>query len=213
VSPPALAAFFPTTGHGTVVLDVGANAEVKPSGWCSSPTWVRAWRATFSVTRTRVSGCLSIGEEEQQGQQLVQRIAAASCMAARHLNFIGPVEGRDVFKGTCDVDRDRRLHRQRAAQDRGERRAVPRPLGPGRGQRDRSPCFGALFLRGASATALGGIDWAGYGAAPLLGVNGVCFIGHGSSGSARVPQRDPHAPDVRRAARERAHPRGDPSPI
>jgi glycerol-3-phosphate acyltransferase PlsX len=42
--------------------------------------------------------------------------------------------------------------------------------------------FGALFMRGALARLRSRIDWEEYGAAPLLGVNGVCFIGHGSSG-------------------------------
>src|SRR5580765_6264661 len=102
VSRPALAAFFPNVGHGTVVLDVGANAEVRPAylvqfahmGSCYA-------RHLLGRDNPRV-GLMSIGEEDSKGNQLVQETLPLM-RSARHLNFIGNVEGRDLFKGNVDV--------------------------------------------------------------------------------------------------------------
>ena len=181
VSRPALAAFFPNTGQGTVVLDVGANAEVKAPwlvqfahmGSCFS-------RYLLSHENPRV-GLLSIGEEESNGNQLVQEVIPL-LKGARHLNFIGPVEGRDLFRGTCDV-----IVTDGFTGNVLLKTAESAASFLGHSVRDevkRDPIarFGALFMRGALTRLRSRIDWQEYGAAPLLGVNGVCFIGHGSSG-------------------------------
>jgi len=181
VSRPALAAFFPNAGRGTVVLDVGANAEVKPA-WLVQFAHMGACFARYLLghENPRV-GLLSIGEEESKGNQLVQE-ALPLVKAARHLNFIGPVEGRDLFKGTCDVivtdgftGNVLLKTAESAASFLG--RSVRDEV-----KRDPLAMFGALFMRGALHRLRSRIDWQEYGAAPLLGVNGVCFIGHGSSG-------------------------------
>ena len=102
VSRPALAAFFPNVAQGTVVLDVGAVAEVK-APWLVQFAHMGACYARFLLDRPDVRvGLLSIGEEESKGNSLVQE-ALPLLKSARGFNFIGPVEGRDVFKGTCDV--------------------------------------------------------------------------------------------------------------
>jgi glycerol-3-phosphate acyltransferase PlsX len=181
VSRPALAAFFPNVGHGTVVLDVGANAEVKPA-WLVQFAHMGSCFARYLLghDNPRV-GLLSIGEEESKGNQLVQE-SLPLIKAARHLNFIGPVEGRDLFKGTCDVivtdgftGNVLLKTAESAASFLG--RSVREEV-----KRDPLAMFGALFMRGALHRLRSRIDWQEYGAAPLLGVNGVCFIGHGSSG-------------------------------
>ena len=181
VSRPALAAFFPNVGHGTVVLDVGANAEVKPA-WLVQFAHMGSCFARYlhGHENPRV-GLLSIGEEESKGNQLVQE-SLPLIKAARHLNFIGPVEGRDLFKGTCDVivtdgftGNVLLKTAESAASFLG--RSVRDEV-----KRDPLAMFGALFMRGALHRLRSRIDWQEYGAAPLLGVNGVCFIGHGSSG-------------------------------
>jgi glycerol-3-phosphate acyltransferase PlsX len=181
VSRPALAAFFPNHGHGTVVLDVGANAEVKPA-WLVQFAHMGSCFARYLLghENPRV-GLLSIGEEESKGNQLVQE-SLPLIKAARHLNFIGPVEGRDLFKGTCDVmvtdgftGNVLLKTAESAASFLG--RSVRDEV-----KKDALAMFGALFMKGALTRLRSRIDWQEYGAAPLLGVNGVCFIGHGSSG-------------------------------
>ena len=182
VSRPALAAFIPNIGHGTVVLDVGANAEVRPQylvqfahmGSCYT-------RHVYGRENPRV-GLLSIGEEESKGNAVVQE-SLPLLKGARHLNFIGNVEGRDLFRGTCDVivtdgftGNVLLKTAEGAATFLG--RAVKDQI-----RRDPLAMFGSLFMRPALKRLKDQLDWEEYGAAPLLGVNGVCFIGHGASKS------------------------------
>ena len=182
VSRPALAAFFPNAGHGTVVLDVGANAEVKPA-WLVQFAHMGSCMARYLLghENPRV-GLLSIGEEENKGNSLVQETLPL-IKSARHLHFIGPVEGRDLFKGTCDV-----IVTDGFTGNVLLKTAESAATFLGRSVRDevrKDPfaMFGALFMRGALQRLRSRIDWQEYGAAPLLGVDGVCFIGHGSSGA------------------------------
>jgi phosphate acyltransferase len=181
VSRPALAASFPTAGASTVVLDVGANAEVK-APWLVQFAHMGSCfaRLLLGHDSPRV-GLLSIGEEESKGNQLVQDVLPL-IKSARHLNFIGPVEGRDLFTGTCDV-----IVTDGFTGNVLLKTAESAATFLGRSVRDevkRDPLamFGALFMRGALNKLRARIDWQEHGGAPLLGVNGACFIGHGSSG-------------------------------
>lgn len=185
VSRPALAAFMPNpAGGGTVVLDVGANNECRPT-WLVQFAHMGSVYARYLLGRDNPRvGLLSIGEEDTKGNQLVFD-ALPLLRRAQHLNFIGNVEGRDVFKGTCDVVVTDGFTgnvvlktaesvvsllvtkvRQEVASD---------PLAK----------LGALFMSPALRRLQKQIDWEEHGAAPLLGVDGVCFVGHGAS-SARA---------------------------
>jgi glycerol-3-phosphate acyltransferase PlsX len=101
VDRPALAAVFPTRKGGTLLIDVGANADVKPEylaqfGLMGSMYMERV----FGVTRPRV-GLLSNGEEETKGNALVQ--AAYPRLRALPINFVGNVEGKEIPAGDVDV--------------------------------------------------------------------------------------------------------------
>jgi glycerol-3-phosphate acyltransferase PlsX len=185
VSRPALAAFFPNIGHGTVVLDVGANAEVKPQ-YLVQFAHMGSCYARYLLGRDNPRvGLMSIGEEDSKGNQLVQETLPL-LRAARHLHFIGNVEGRDLFNGTCDVivadgftGNVILKTAESAATFLG--RAVKDEI-----RRDPLARFGAMFMMPALGRLKRRLDWEEYGAAPLLGVNGVCFIGHGASGSKAI---------------------------
>jgi glycerol-3-phosphate acyltransferase PlsX len=126
-------------------------------------------------------GLLSIGEESSKGNDLVLE-AHEMLKRASHLNFIGNVEGRDVFKGSVDV----------VVTDGFTGNVVLKTAESVAGllvaklreeiQRDPLAMLGTVFMRPALRRLKRQVDWEEYGAAPLLGVNGVCFIGHGSSG-------------------------------
>jgi len=180
VSRPALAAFLPNPGGGTVVLDVGANAECKAS-YLVQFAYMGAVYARYLLGRENPRvGLLSIGEEDTKGNSLVLE-ALPLLRRAVHLNFIGNVEGRDIFKGTCDVvvtDGFTGNVVLKTAESVASLLAhkVKQELG-----RDLLARLGALFMLPALRRLKAEIDWEEYGAAPLLGVNGVCFIGHGSS--------------------------------
>jgi len=180
VSRAALAAFFPNPKGGSVVLDVGANAQ------CKAPWLVQFAhmgsvyaRHLFGRENPRV-GLLSIGEEDTKGNDLVFETLPLMRRAS-HLEFIGNVEGRDVFKGTCDVvvtDGFTGNVVLKTAESAATlivtqmRRYV---------RSDPMAMFGAVFMRGALGRLRSELDWEEHGAAPLLGVDGVCFVGHGSS--------------------------------
>jgi phosphate acyltransferase len=181
VSRPALTAFMPNPGGGTVVLDVGANAECKPN-YLLQFAHMGAVYARYLLGRENPRvGLLSIGEEDTKGNALVFE-ALPLLRQARHLNFLGNVEGRDVFKGTCDV----------VVTDGFTGNVVLKTaesvanllVHKVREELSRDPLarMGALLMRPALRRVKEQMDWEEYGAAPLLGVNGVCFIGHGSSG-------------------------------
>jgi glycerol-3-phosphate acyltransferase PlsX len=181
VSRPALACFMPNPAGGTVVLDVGANAECKASYLVQFAHMGSVYaRYLLGRDNPRV-GLLSIGEEDTKGNSLVLETLPL-LRKARHLNFIGNVEGRDVFKGTCDV----------VVTDGFTGNVVLKTAESVAGllahrvrdtlKRDPMARFGALFMLPALKRLKAEIDWEEYGAAPLLGVNGVCFVGHGASG-------------------------------
>ena len=181
VSRPALAAFIPNDGAGTVVLDVGANSEVKASylvqfahmGSCYA-------RTQLGIEKPRV-GLLSIGEEDSKGNALVQETLPL-LRQANHLNFIGNVEGRDVFNGHCDVIvTDGFTGNVLLKTAEGAAAFLSRVL-KREAKRDLVSAIGALIMSPARGRMRRKLDWQEFGGVPLLGVNGGCFIGHGASG-------------------------------
>ena len=181
VSRPALAAVMPSPGRGTVLLDVGANSDCR-SSWLVQFAHMGAVYARYLMGREEPRvGLLSIGEEDTKGNSLVLETLPL-LRHARHLNFIGNVEGRDILKGACDVivtDGFTGNVVLKTAEGVAGMLAhkVKQEL-----KRDLLARAGALFLLPALQRVKAEVDWEEYGAAPLLGVNGVCFVGHGSSG-------------------------------
>ena len=181
VSRPALAAIMPNPGGGTVVLDVGANAECKASYLVQFAHMGSVYARYLMGRENPRVGLLSIGEEDTKGNALVLE-ALPLLRRAHHLQFIGNIEGRDVFKGSVDV----------VVTDGFTGNVVLKTAESVAGllvhkmrevvMRDAMAMVGTLFMRPALRRLKKQFDWEEYGAAPLLGVNGVCFIGHGSSG-------------------------------
>src|ERR1044071_3520347 len=103
VDRPALAALIPTkSGKPTLLLDVGANAECKPHHLAQFAIMGDAYsRAVLGVNRPTV-GLMSIGEEEAKGNDLTKE-AFPLLKELSNINFVGNVEGRDVFSGMVDV--------------------------------------------------------------------------------------------------------------
>lgn len=180
VSRPALAVVMPNTSGGTVVLDVGANAECK-APWLVQFAHMGSVYARYLLGRENPRvGLLSIGEEESKGNDLVLE-AGVLLRRARHLNFIGNVEGRDLVGGGCDVvvtdGFTGNVLLKTAESVAGLLVDIMRDeIG-----RDPVAMFGTLFMRPALRRMRNKLDWEDYGAAPLLGIDGVCFIGHGRS--------------------------------
>jgi glycerol-3-phosphate acyltransferase PlsX len=101
IARPAIGASFPSDAGQTFILDVGANTDCKPEWLAQFALMGDVYaRTMLAIDRPRV-GLLSNGEESEKGSELVQ--AAHPLIAALPIDFVGNVEGKDVFRGACDV--------------------------------------------------------------------------------------------------------------
>jgi glycerol-3-phosphate acyltransferase PlsX len=184
VDRPALAAVFPNRRGRTVVLDVGANVDSRPEHLRQCAVLGHFYaREVIGTTRPRI-GLLSIGEEGAKGTDATR--SAYRSLAATGLNFVGNVEGGDVFAGTvdvvvCDGFVGNVLLKASEAMAGLVVGMVREEL-----LRTSRTRFGGWLARPAFANFARRTDYAEYGAVPLLGVDGGCFIGHGRSNARAV---------------------------
>ncbi len=182
VDRPALAAVFPTAnGSPTLMLDVGANVDVKPQNLEQFAIMGDIYyRAVFGVDRPRV-GILSIGEEESKGNELTRTSFAQ--LKQLPLHFIGNVEGRDLYNGNvevivCDGFTGNVALKVSEGLVQTARSILKETL-----QSTITRQFGYLLARRAFEDFKKRLDYSEYGGAPLLGVKGVAIVAHGSSNS------------------------------
>lgn len=180
VDRPALAAVFPTAIRTVaVLLDVGANVDCKPENLEQFAVMGEIYCRSMFGTRSPRVGLLSIGEEESKGNELTRD--AFKLLKQLPLNFIGNVEGRDLYNGQVDVIvadgfvgnvalkiSEGVVHLVRATLRETLKTTISRQVG-------------YLLSRSAFSDFKKRLDHTEYGGAPLLGVKGVCFITHGSS--------------------------------
>jgi phosphate acyltransferase len=184
VDRPALAAVFPTApGTAAMLLDVGANVDCKPQNLEQFAVMGDIYfRAMFgrrqSMHNPRV-GLLSIGEEEGKGNELTRE--AFHLLKQLPLNFIGNVEGRDLYNGHVDVIvSDGFVGNVALKISEGVANLVRTALKESL-KATITRQVGALLSRSAFTDFKKRLDHTEYGGAPLLGVKGVCIITHGSS--------------------------------
>jgi len=180
VDRPALATPMPSsTGNPCVLLDVGANVDCKPYNLEQFAVMGEMYaRTVLKISEPRV-GLLSIGEEETKGNDLTRE--AFPLLKALPIRFIGNVEGRDIFSGLADVIVcDGFVGNVALKTSEGVGRFVRDVLRESL-TRTVTAKVGALLSRQAFNEFRRRLDYREYGGAPLLGVRGVCIIGHGSS--------------------------------
>jgi glycerol-3-phosphate acyltransferase PlsX len=184
VGRPALAAVLPSAKGHTVLLDVGANVDTKPAHLREFAVMGHFYaQMIFGIDAPRV-GLMSIGEEEGKGNEVTKETFRV--MKETGLNFIGNVEGRDVFNGNADVivcDGFIGNVVLKASESLAE--MISKML---RAEFTRTPTrkIGAMMLKGAVADFKKRTDYSEYGGAPLLGVNGGCIISHGRSSAKAI---------------------------
>jgi len=180
VDRPALATPMPSaTGNACVLLDVGANVDCKPHNLEQFAVMGEMYaRSVLKISHPRV-GLLSIGEEENKGNDLTHE--AFPLLKALPIKFIGNVEGRDIFSGLADVIVcDGFVGNVALKTSEGVGRFVRDVLRESL-TRTVTAKVGALLSRQAFNEFRRRLDYREYGGAQLLGVRGVCIIGHGSS--------------------------------
>lgn len=176
---PSLVGLMPLSGRLVSLLDVGANADCRPVYLLQFAQMASAYMEKAWKVESPEVALLNIGEEKSKGSSLTQE--TYELLAASGLNFVGNIEGRDVPMGKVDVivtdgftgNVVVKTMEGMAAYIQGElRKAIKsRPWYAAAGL-VLTPAFGKMRKT---------LDYREYGAGPLLGVNGLVFIGHGSS--------------------------------
>jgi len=185
VDRPALAAVFPTAqGTATILIDVGANVDSKPQNLQQFAIMGDVYfRTIFAdrfehADRPRV-GVLSVGEEETKGNELSRE--AYKLIRELPLNFVGNVEGRDLFNGKADVLVCDGFVGNVALKITEGMAETVRFLLRQSLQATITRQVGFMLSRQAFVDFKKRLDYSEYGGAPLLGIKGVCIISHGSS--------------------------------
>jgi glycerol-3-phosphate acyltransferase PlsX len=179
VERPALSGIFPVRNGYCVVLDIGANPDCRPEYLYQFAVMGSVYaEKALSVESPRV-GLLSNGEEAGKGNQLVKD--TYPLLEASGLNFIGNVEGKELFAGEADVVvtdgfTGNVLLKSSEAVSRFMVDVLRQEL-----MGSLRTKAGALLARPAFARLRKMMDSGEVGAAPLLGVDGLVFIGHGRS--------------------------------
>ena len=186
VDRPAIASLVPTTAGFALLIDAGANTEVKPIhlmqfGVMGSVYWHRV----RNVVDPRVA-ILSNGEEESKGTDLTRAAAEALKQMAPRINYIGYVEGRDINRAKADVvvtdgftgNVALKTMEGFASFMLGNLREI---FSSGLLRR-----LAYLLIRKKLTAIRERLDPSEYGGAPLLGVNGVAIIAHGSSNARAI---------------------------
>ncbi len=181
---PALSTVYPTTPGFCFMLDVGANTDCKPEYLLQFAYMGAAYaEKVLGIASPRV-GIVSNGEEETKGSILVQE--AHQLLKKSGLNFIGNVEGKDIPAGMADVVvTDGFTGNVIAKLSEGLAASL---LGIIKEEVKKSPLatVGALLSKPAFDKVKKRLDYAEFGGAPLLGVDGVVIVGHGRSNAKAV---------------------------
>lgn len=183
VDRPAIAVRVPTMKRPAVLLDVGANVDCTPKQLVQFAIMGDVYaRDVLNEDRPRI-GLLSNAEEEGKGNELTRD--SHELLKKTSLNYIGHVEGRDIYYGDVDVVvADGFVGNVALKITEGVAEALIEML---RTEIKASLMakVGYLLARGVFRKIMKKLDYAEYGGAPLLGIDGICMISHGSS-SARA---------------------------
>jgi glycerol-3-phosphate acyltransferase PlsX len=180
VSRPTIGSFFPTLkDYPTLILDVGANSEVKPKYLYEFAVMGQIYLSEMYNIENPKIGLLNIGEEAKKGTEIVQE--AHKLLSNSKLNFIGNIEGRDIFPGVADIvvcdGFVGNIVLKFAESFMGFFKETLKKYA-------QKSTFNKLKVGLMVPTVkdiFRGFDYQDHGGVPLLGVNGVVVIGHGKS--------------------------------
>jgi len=184
IARPGIASILPTLKKPLVMMDVGANVDCRPQHLFQFGVMGAAFSDNLFKIKKPSIGLLSIGEEGGKGNVLVK--SAHELFRKSSLNFIGNVEGRDIFQGDVDVIVcDGFVGNVCLKISEGLAEAIISML-----RTEMSKSFmakmGYLLARKAFRNFGKKVDYAEYGGAPLLGVNGTGIVCHGRSNAKAI---------------------------
>lgn len=184
VDRPAIATIMPTIKKPFILIDAGANVDCTPQNLLQFALMGNAYCKTmFNIPSPRIA-LLSIGEEDTKGNILTKE--AFKLIKNTSLNFIGNIEGKDIFSGDANVVVcDGFIGNVVLKTSEGLAEVILKML-----RREISEVstgrISYLFLKPALKNFKKKTDYAEYGGAPLLGINGTCIISHGRSSAKAI---------------------------
>ncbi len=180
VERPALAGPFPTATGTCIVLDIGANPDCKPENLLQFAIMGSIYAEKVRGVKNPKVGLVSNGEEEGKGNELVK--GATPLLKASGLNYFGNVEGKEVIGGKVDVAvTDGFVGNVMLKSDEAVAKLLVDKIREMIKNGNLLTKIGGLLVRPALGQLKKLLDPSEEGAAPLLGVNGLVFIGHGRS--------------------------------
>ncbi len=180
VDKPALAPVFPTAKGSCVVLDIGANPDCEPQNLLQFAIMGSIYAEKVRGIKNPSVGLLSNGEEEGKGNHLVKE--ATPLLKNAGLNFFGNVEGKEVIGGVVDVAvTDGFTGNVMLKSSEAVAKLIVDKIKEAIKNGGPLVLLGGLLVKPALGKIKKLLDPSEEGAAPLLGVNGLVFIGHGRS--------------------------------
>ncbi len=184
VERPGIGILLPNLKGTSLIIDVGANINPKPFHLLQYGVMASLYYETVFNKPNPTIGLLNIGEEESKGSDFIK--TAHKLFSASSLNFIGNVEAKEVFSGKCDcVVCDGLVGNIALKVSEGVAEMTAKFLVEAI-KKDPLAKLGVFLIKKSLRKFKKTIDYAEYGGAPLLGVNGVVIIGHGRSSSYAV---------------------------
>ncbi len=184
VERPAIAAIMPTLKGLFVLIDAGANVDCKSSNLLQFAIMGEAYaRSILNIDVPKI-GLLGIGEEDAKGNELTKE--TFRLLKDSGINFIGNVEGKNIFMGDADVVVcDGFVGNIALKISEGLAEAIERMLEMEISEKTKGR-FGYFFFKDALRNFKRKTDYSEYGGAPLLGISKPCIISHGRSTSKAI---------------------------
>jgi len=185
INRPALAPVFPTANGSCVVLDVGANPDCKPRNLVEFAIMGSVYAEKVRGVSNPKVGIISNGEEAGKGSELVRE--TYPLLEGSGLNFYGNIEGKDLIDGKVDVAvTDGFTGNVMLKSSEAVAKLIAKKLKELIMNGNLLVKIGGLLVKPALGAMKSLLDPNDVGAAPLLGVNGLVFVGHGSSDAIAV---------------------------
>ncbi|MEW6239918.1 MAG: phosphate acyltransferase PlsX [Chloroflexota bacterium] len=185
VDRPALAPVFPTATGSCVVLDIGANPDCKPENLLQFAIMGSIYAEKVRGVKNPRVGLVSNGEEEGKGNELVR--GATPLLKQARLNYFGNVEGKEVIGGKVDVAvTDGFVGNVMLKTSEAVAKLIVDKIREAIKSGGVLALIGGALVKPALTRIKKLLDPSEEGAAPLLGVNGLVFIGHGRSDALAV---------------------------
>ncbi len=184
VEKPALSLLVPTRKNLTLLIDVGANVNCRPSHLEQFAVMGHIFMESILGRKNPRIGLMSIGEEESKGNELTKE--TYDRLRASSLNFVGNVEGKDIYSGKADVIVSDGFTGNVALKVSEGVLETIFYMARTEIMKNFFAKIGYFLMKRNLKKIYNKIDYTEYGGAQLLGINGVCIVGHGRSNSIAV---------------------------